>query len=75
MKIISNKEYHDKKNVLSASLAKVLLQNAKKYKMIVDGELKERTKAMDFGSALHLLVLEGESAFWVYVIVTDVIIT
>jgi len=54
---ISNKEYHSSK-ALGSTMLSVLLQNARKFKLLQDGELEFKTPAMKIGSALHKLVLE-----------------
>jgi len=57
---MTNKEYHSHKAVGSTMLSTLLL-NAKKFKMIRDGELEIKGKALDIGSALHKIVLEPET--------------
>ena len=56
---MTNKEYHGHKAIGSTMLSTLLL-NAKKFKMIRDGELEIKTRAMDIGSALHKIVLEPQ---------------
>lgn len=51
---LSNREYHNREE-LSASDLKLLFTDPYAFKM---GIRKERTKAMDLGSAIHCLILE-----------------
>ena len=57
---ISNKEYHENK-AMGSTMLSMMLQNAKKAKMIMDGDYKMNFKALKIGSALHKIVLEKES--------------
>ena len=59
MKKIANSDYHSAPGLSSTKIA-LLLQNAKKFRLIETGQLQERTPAMDFGSAFHTYVLEPE---------------
>ena len=67
------KEYHNHSALGSTSLKEVL-QNAKKFKLIQDGEIEISGKNLDIGQALHTLVLEPE-LFDAEFIVTDVKVT
>ena len=59
MKKIANSDYHSAPGLSSTKIA-LLLQNARKFRLIETGELVERTPAMDFGSAFHAYVLEPD---------------
>jgi len=67
------KEYHAHKALGSTSL-KEILQNAKKFKLMQDGELEIKGKALDIGQALHTVVLEPE-LFDEEFVVTDIKVT
>jgi len=57
---LSNEAYHSLPHLGSTMLA-TILNNAKKFNGIIDGDIKIKTKAMTIGSALHKIVLEPES--------------
>jgi exodeoxyribonuclease VIII len=72
MKIIrmSNKDYHNHP-ALGASNLITLLKNAKKFRLMKDGEYELKSKNLTFGSALHKYVLEPED-FDKEFVVTDI---
>lgn len=65
MSNISNKEYHSKTDYLSSTGLKILSRSLEEYIFYINcpEELK-KTKAMDLGSAIHCLVLEGFKKFF-----------
>lgn len=70
---MTNKEYHSNKAIGSTMLS-ILLDNARKFKLIRDGELKLEGKAFDLGTVIHTKVLEPETADDTFV-VTDMSIS
>lgn len=70
---MTNKEYHSKKAIGSTMLS-ILLDNARKFKLIRDGKLKLEGKAFDLGTVIHTKVLEPETSDDTFV-VTDMTIS
>ena len=54
---MSNKEYH-KNEAMGSTMLSTILKNAKKAKMIMDGDYQMSFKSLKIGSALHKIVLE-----------------
>jgi len=57
--VMSNHEYHTHEALGSSNL-KMILENARKFRLVKGGELKIESKSLDFGTAFHTYVLEPE---------------
>ena len=65
--VMSSAEYHNSGRVGSTMLG-VLMDNALKYKMIIDRTIKFESEAFDMGTVLHTIILEPEECDNVFIV-------